>query len=129
MVELEAFVSLPTHHHTYLTLFWAWLNAFGKHRLEANSVATLGWLRKHGLHGRNHFCPKSFAFRHLCAGKMIDLHHSWPSLGAVVVISLSATVIALTVQRFVGTSATSIIIGPLLAAALAIIYLRCQSAK
>jgi hypothetical protein len=59
---------------------------------------------------------------------MID-HHYWPSLGVVVVISLFATVVALTVQRFVGTSATSILIGPLLAAALAIIYSRCQSAK
>jgi hypothetical protein len=60
---------------------------------------------------------------------MIDLRHSWPSLGVVVVISLFATIVALTVQRFVGTSATSILIGPLPAVALAIICSRCQSAK
>jgi hypothetical protein len=59
---------------------------------------------------------------------MID-HHSWPSSGIVVVISLFATVVALTIQRFVGTSATSVLIGPILAAVLAITYSRCQSAK
>jgi hypothetical protein len=58
---------------------------------------------------------------------MID-HHSWPSSGIGVVISLFATVVALTIQRFVGTSATSVLIGPL-AAVLAITYSRCQSAK
>ena len=57
------------------------------------------------------------------------LDHSWPSLGVVLVISLTATITALTVQRFVGMSLTSILLGPFIAAALVIIYSRCRSAK
>jgi hypothetical protein len=58
---------------------------------------------------------------------MVD--HPWFSLGVVLVISLLATITALTVQRFVGMSATSILIGPLLAVALVIIYSKCRPAK
>ena len=47
---------------------------------------------------------------------------SWFSLGVVIVISLIATITALTVQRFVGISATSVLVGPFIAAALVIIY-------
>jgi hypothetical protein len=60
---------------------------------------------------------------------MLDLDHPWFSLGVVLVFSLFATIIALTVQRFVGTSATSILIGPFIAAALVIIYSTWRSAK
>ena len=82
-----------------------------------------------GLRGRNHSCPTRFAFRHLLAPKMVNLDQSWPSLGVVLVISLLATITALTVQRFVGTSTTSILVGPFIAGALVIIYSRCRSAK
>src|SRR6476646_5288195 len=82
-----------------------------------------------GLHGRNHSCPTRFALRHLLARKMVDLDNLWFSLGVVMVISLLATITALTVQGFVGMSLTSILIGPFIAAALVIIYSRCRSAK
>jgi len=60
---------------------------------------------------------------------MVDLDHLWFSLGAVLVISLFATITALTVQRFVGMSLTSILLGPFIAAALVVIYSGCRSAK
>jgi len=78
---------------------------------------------------RNHSCPTRFALRHLLARKMVDLDNLWFSLGVVMVISLLATITALTVQGFVGMSLTSILIGPFIAAALVIIYSRCRSAK
>jgi hypothetical protein len=52
---------------------------------------------------------------------MIDLAHFWFSLGVLLAISLFATVTALTVQRFLGTSVTSILVGPVIATALVII--------
>jgi len=57
---------------------------------------------------------------------MVDLDHLWFSLGAVLVISLFT---ALTVQRFVGMSLTSILLGLFIAAALVVIYSGCRSAK
>lgn len=48
---------------------------------------------------------------------MVDLDHLWFSLGVVLVISLFATITALIVQRFVGTSATSMLAGPFIATA------------
>ena len=79
------------------------------------------------LRERNHSCSTRFASRHLLAGKMVDLIPG--SLGVVLVIGLIATITALTVQRFVGTSATSVLVGPFIAAALVIIYTKCRSAK
>ena len=61
--------------------------------------------------------------------KMVDLDRLWFSLGVVLVISLIATITALTVQRFVGTSAASILVGPFIAAALVIMYSKCRPAK
>jgi hypothetical protein len=60
---------------------------------------------------------------------MVELDHLWFSLGVVLVISLFATITALTVQRFVGTSATSILVGPFIAAALVIIYSKRRPTK
>ena len=57
------------------------------------------------------------------------LDHLWFSLGVVLVISLIATITALTVQRFVGMSATSILVGPFIAAALVIIYSKWRPTK
>jgi hypothetical protein len=72
---------------------------------------------------------QGFALRYLLARKMVDLDNLWFSLGVVMVISLLATMTALTVPRFVGMSLTSILLGPSIAAALVIIYSRCRSAK
>jgi hypothetical protein len=60
---------------------------------------------------------------------MVDLDHLWFSLGVVLVISLFATITALIVQRFVGTSATSILVGPFIAVALVIIYSKWRATK
>ena len=60
---------------------------------------------------------------------MVELDHLWFSLGVVLVISFFATITALTVQRFTGTSATSILVGPFIAAALVIIYSKWRPTK
>jgi len=51
------------------------------------------------------------------------------SVGVVIVIGLIATITALTVQRFVGISAASVLVGPFIAAALIIIYTKWQPTK
>jgi hypothetical protein len=53
----------------------------------------------------------------------------WFSVGVVIVIGLIATITALTVQRFVGISAASVLVGPFIAAALVIIYIKRQPTK
>ena len=51
------------------------------------------------------------------------------SVGVVIVIGLIATITALTLQRFVGISAASVLVGPFIAAALIIIYTKWQPTK
>jgi hypothetical protein len=60
---------------------------------------------------------------------MADFDHLWFSVGVVMVIGLIATITALTVQRFVGISAVSVLVGPFIAAALVIIYTEWQPTK
>ncbi len=67
--------------------------------------------------------------RLLLAGKTADFDHLWFSVGVVVVIGLIATITALAVQRFVGISAASVLVGPFIAAALVIIYTKWQPTK
>ena len=77
----------------------------------------------------NHSPSTRFASRPFLAGKMADLDHLWFSVGMVMVIGLIATITALTVQRFVGISAASVLVGPFIAATLVIIYTKRQPTK
>jgi hypothetical protein len=54
---------------------------------------------------------------------MVGVTHPWFTLDIVVAISLFATVTALAVQYFVGTSPASIVLGPVLLAAMTVIVL------
>jgi hypothetical protein len=60
---------------------------------------------------------------------MVGLDHPWFSLGLVLAIGVFATVAALTVQGFVGMSATSILVGPFIAGGLVIIYSKCRPTR
>jgi hypothetical protein len=60
---------------------------------------------------------------------MAGLDHLWFSVGVVLVIGLTATISALTLQRVIGNSAASILAGPVIAAALVIIYTKWRHTK
>ena len=60
---------------------------------------------------------------------MANLDHLWFSIGVVMLIGLTATISALIVERFVGVSAASVLVGPLIAAAFVIIYTMWRPTK